>query len=195
MTTRKSRDGKWVAHVGLCTIAAAISLCSAKTFAATDVTGFISLETSDAGSADSSFAQGAHWSDGDAPSQGKSYYVPAGKLIFLPAATDNPEFQGDVLAVAGMTFMAKTTSGAADSSITIGDLRLMGGAILTNVLTRSSVSLYGNVTVEATSSSPAAILNQWPQGDQRSLNIMGSLKGEANAFLRIARTRKYASQP
>ena len=195
MTTRKSRDGKWVAHVGLCTIAAAISLCSAKTFAATDVTGFISLETSDAGSADSSFAQGAHWSDGDAPSQGKSYYVPAGKLIFLPAATDNPEFQGDVLAVAGMAFMSKTTSGAADSSITIGDLRLMGGAILTNVLTRSSVSLYGNVTVEATSSSPAAILNQWPQGDQRSLNIMGSLKGEANAFLRIARTRKYASQP
>ena len=99
MTTIKSRNGKWVAHVGLCTIAAAISLCSAKTFAATDVTGFVSLETSDAGSADSSFAQGAHWSDGDAPSQGKSYYVPASKLIFLPAATDNPEFQGDVLAV------------------------------------------------------------------------------------------------
>ncbi|GAA5128026.1 hypothetical protein JIN84_07825 [Luteolibacter yonseiensis] len=78
----------------------------------------------------SSYAAALNWSDGQAPSPGNTYTVPAGRSLrtTLDAATDLP-FAGDSLTVSGSLVYKSGNAAANINTVTINNLTLNGGTI------------------------------------------------------------------
>ena len=154
--------------------------------AATDVSGFIRLSATDTSKTDNSFALGTHWEDGNPPTSGHGYYVPAGMTNYVDNTSD-PTFAGDVLAVSGCLFVAV----GSEHSVTVDDLRLMDGS----TYNANGISkFYGNMTVEASKANCATFICLWPDG-YNSIYMNGSLKGEKGTGLLVKRSRRFSSYP
>lgn len=98
------------------------------------------LETSDASNGLASFAAGANWSDRNEPSQTKTYYVGADKVLWARAGGS---FAGKMLAVKGSVFCGAATG----DTLTWPDLRLLDGSAY-KWKDWKVAALSGRVTVE-----------------------------------------------
>lgn len=170
---------------------AALTLASAAVLvlpvrAATDVSGFIRLSATDTSKTDNSFTLGTHWEDGNPPTSGHGYYVPAGMTNYVDNTSD-PSFAGDVLALSGCLFVAV----GSEHSVTVDDLRLMDGS----TYNANGISkFFGNMTVEASKANCATFICLWPDG-YNSIYMNGSLKGEKGTGLLVKRSRRFSSYP
>lgn len=138
--------------------------------------GFVRQQTSDSGPSDDSFSQGAHWSDGKAPEQGKRYYVPSGTVFYTPAGnSQDRSFAGDVLACAGDIKI----SVSGDRQVSWPELWLLDGATYSF---GSRCQIGGAVEVKAGNTSPAKYLTYYsPTSVNFSFNA--SLAGNEDAVL------------
>ena len=137
---------------------------------------FVRLETTDADSSENSFANGAHWSDVNAPQQGLKYYVPAGMVFFTPAGNSQDQtFAGDVLACAGDIKVA--VSGG--RKVIWPELWLLDGATYSF---GSSCSIDGLVVVKATEATPAKYLTFVPNSTA-AFAFDASISSEAGTAL------------
>jgi len=164
----------------LATLTAAMSGLA---FGATDPTGFIQLQASDA-SGETSFTSGTHWPDGVAPEAGKSYYVPAGMDLRTAGSEKTVEkFLGDVLAVSG-TFHSQK---GREYQTWVSDLRLLNGGVMNCT---GIQNVYGKLTAEGT----AQVNYMWPDGSNW-LYWHANLEGDSTAVLKIGRTYRYSGYP
>lgn len=127
-----------------------------------------------------SWTQGSYWSDGAAPSSGKSYYVPAGFTIFGPNSSWSGSwtFPGGALAVAG-TILKRNSSGR---NLKITELRLLSGATLDfyQIGNLDADDLY----IESTRANPVVFLGDCAN-TYCTFSIGGKVHGDSGACIEL----------
>ena len=135
------------------------------------------LETSDSKSSSfSSVFSGDHWSDKEPPSDGKSYYVGADKVIVAKAASSE-SFAGKYLAVAGELYMKMNTG----DGMTWGDLRMLDGSVYT---WENPSALYGRVSF----SGAVSFVAPWRSNNDGRPFLYADFVSGNDAVLTLART-------
>jgi len=158
---------------------------------------YVKLTQSDT-SSNHSWDRIGHWDDpsGEAPNDGKNYYVPAGMELYRPASTDTSFnlWKGGQLVLAGL--FNNNVSASNSNGPVIPDLVLLGGSEIRlsslGPFAPSINNITTTVTVASSAASPALITSQLKgainsNGGLRSLELSAIFKGDANSVLKISR--------
>ena len=151
--------------------------------------GYVWLTGSD-GYNQSSFTDGSRWSDETAPSSvsnnQKDYIVQEERNIRTPASAD-PSFNGRSLTIDNGRMYLKTNQ-SAPVDVTVGDLRLYGGAIQA-ADGGKTFNLLGRLTIMGRDGADdKSCMDVSANLGSRRINVVGDLAGAADARLRIRAT-------
>ena len=165
------------------TIAVVALVCSLGVALADDdpYADYVKLTQSDT-SSNHSWDRIGHWDDpsGEAPNDGKNYYVPAGMELYRPASTDTSFnlWKGGQLVLAGL--FNNNVSASNSNGPVIPDLVLLGGSeIRLSALGPFAPSINNittTVTVASSAASPALITSQL----KGAINSNGGLQCDRN---------------
>ena len=137
------------------------------------------------GYSDHSFTAGSHWSDGKVPNSESDYFVMNGHQI-RSVRNATSSFDGNSLSVLSGGKVA-VQGGASGVNVTVDDLRLCGGGILTTT-TDWGNNLYGAITVYGSSSNPAIYETAWSSTSSeqsgRHLTVYSTISGSGSILCR-----------
>ena len=152
--------------------------CAAFGETITDLTDYIYLKTADVASDPSSFVNGAHWSDGNAPHGDADYIVQGAKQLRTDTVPVNGVFGGRSLTLDNGYLNLKVNN----AQFTINDLRLYNQSRVWNGNSSSTQTIIGKITVLGTEAYPPLI---GLTGNSRSVVLRGELVGGEDAVLKI----------
>ena len=152
--------------------------CAAFGETITDLTDYIYLKTADVASDPSSFVNGAHWSDGNAPHGDADYIVQGAKQLRTDTVPVNGVFGGRSLTLDNGYLNLKVNN----AQFTINDLRLYNESRIWNGNAYSTQTIIGKITVLGTEASPPRI---GLANNSRCVVLRGELVGGEDAVLRI----------
>lgn len=162
-----------------------------------DYSGYVQLTDKDTAANQSWNAKG-HWSDKAAPSSTKSYYVPAGALLWQQSGNSSTEaartWNGGRLVIGG-TFLTTVNNAAAYAPL-VRDLVLLGGSecrVGCFAFLGTINGITSAVTVEGTTDNPAVISHHHANSynGTRAYNINGTFTGAADSA--VVLTRPYVN--
>ena len=137
------------------------------------------------GYSDHSFTAGSHWSDGKVPNSESDYFVMSGHQI-RSVRNATSSFDGNSLSVLSGGKVA-VQGGASGVNVTVDDLRLCGGGILTTT-TDWGNNLYGAITVYGSSSNPVLYETAWSSTSSeqsgRHLTVYSTISGSGSILCR-----------
>ena len=162
---------------------------------ADDYSGYVRLNGVDA-SANQSWNAKGNWSDKAAPSSTKSYYVPAGSLLWQQSGNSSTVAQrtwnGGRLVIGG-TFLTTVNNSAANGPL-VSDLVLLGGSdCRIGCFSFLGANATGTVTVEGTLDNPAVISHHHANSSNgtRAYGIYGVFGGSSDSV--VVLTRPYTN--
>ena len=147
----------------------------------TDVSGYVRLTADDPGGT-GSFASGANWSDGAAPSADKDYIVQGNHVMRVLGSAGT--FQGRSLTLDNGRLKTSCNNNA---TITFPDLRLYGGRVEQSTAS-SSKTLAGHIHVLGTADNPSRISGS----SGRDFLVQAALHGGAANVLKVMMTEEDA---
>ena len=151
--------------------------------------GYVWLTGSD-GYNQSSFTDGSRWSDGTAPSSvanNQKDYIVQGECNIRTPTSAAPSFNGRSLTIDNGRMYLKTNQ-SAPVDVTVGDLRLYGGAIQA-ADGGKTFNLLGRLTIMGRDgANDKSCMDVSANSGSRRINVVGDLAGAADARLRIRAT-------
>ena len=142
-----------------------------------DTAGYVLLTASDGGGT-TSFNTNLHWSDGEAPSEGKHYLVNGNRIIRILATGT---FAGDSLTLDN----GRIKSGFKDGTATINDLRIYGGRLEQSV-GNSTMTYAGDIYIYGTAGNPSRISGC----STRLFYINSTLHGDTSSAIKVMMTEE-----